>query len=733
MTKPWWTRALLGRTAVSNPLTDKEEEAPSPQFEAQWRDSVKRRLLIIVAFMGLWVAGLEARLVWIQVLDHGFWQDKATDQRESTEPLAAPRGDITDRDGRLFAGSVRSYDVHINLKNFREALADKSRKKRIVTDSASFARDVCAALGDCQPGEEAAIVAKLDQPKGVDALIRRGRQMTVDSVDGVRALIARLTKIRKPQGLISLKPVDLRFYPNTTMAAQVIGYASPFDRNGEESTSLVGLSGVEARFDPQLRGTPGKQLTEIDGQLKDVLTSVIKPAKPGVSLELTISAALQEIAERALEKGVQEAGALGGTAVVLDSMTGEVLAMPNSPALDLNNPGAGIERQTNRAVQDIYEPGSIFKIVTVAAALNEGVISTHTLFDTHGGRLMVEGRPTPIKEAQGHNYGTIDAQGVLVHSSNVGAAEIGLRMGPEVMLKFAQLFGFFSRPTLAQFFGERPGSVRVPSRGLPNATLATVAYGYGVNGNPLQIAAAMNVFATGGVLLRPHLIHATIENGVRTVQQAPEVVGRVISPETAATMSAMLEGVVTDRGGTGSAAALARYQVAGKTGTTAKLGADGKYSTTDYRVSFAGFVPSRHPRFTIVVVVDTPTKKRAFGGTVAAPIFKEIAEASLQYVGELPSINPLPPVMVTEDRLPSKPAAPRPPGAPAVVLNAGGVPTPTMPDLTGLTLRDALARVPAGLTMDFQGTGVVVSQSPAAGEPVTVTRGSLRLQSGGGR
>lgn len=715
MTKPWWTRALLGRTAVTNPLQASTlDEPPDAQFEAQWRSRVKQRLLPIVACLALWVAALEGRLWWVQLVDHEFWAAKALHQQEDTEPIYLPRGDVLDRNGHLLAYSVNSYDVHLNPA--------KASKEGYVP--AVLAHDICAAFADCGAAEETSIREKLGKTKAQDVIVRRANDMSFDAVSGIQAFIARIEKQKKQtQEILDLRVRDVRYYPNKDLAAQVIGFVQSEDETakGAKGAKVSGLNGIEKKFDEELRGKPGSQLKQVDGMAKEILTTVVTPPTPGVSLELTIDASLQEILERALTDGIARAGAHAGTAVMLDSSTADVLAMANYPRFNLNVPGEalvlGAER--NRAIQDLDEPGSTFKIVTLSAALNEGVVDTNTVFDTNG-RLEVPGRSKPITEDKGHNYGSQTVQDILVNSSNVGAAMVGLRMGPDVMQRYATLFGFSRSTEGRDFFSEHLGAINAGKGGLSKAGLATVSYGYQVETSPLQLATAMNVFATGGLLLRPHLVRAFIENGVRRERET-EVVGRVITPETADTMVSMLEAVVER--GTGKPAALARYRIAGKTGTT-KKNSNGQYSETDYRVSFVGFVPSRHPRFTIIVVVDEPTKLPAYGGAVAAPIFKEIAERSLNYVGETPSLNPPPAVILADNRTPRDRAS-HPVEAP-VFVNAGGV--PTMPDLSGLTLRDALRRVPAGLRLIADGDGVVVSQSPAAGEAITTDRGALRLQ-----
>jgi len=733
MTKPWWTRALLGRTTVSNPLQD--DDSPDPQFETQWRSVVKVRLFAIFAALGLWVAALEGRLIWIQVKDHQLWTDQAKKQQEDTDPIDAPRGEILDRNGRALASSVPSYDLIVDPKAFRAAKAAKDKRDQkntalgkvpkaadrelatLLRDWPSFVGVLCNVLTDCGVGEQATLLTKLDTPTARGVLIRKARDLSPDAMPALEDLVAKLGKEMVTKGILSLVPKDVRYYPNMEMASQAIGFV-----NGEGEAK----AGVEAQFESLLKGTPGTKFKQVDANQTEIYTSIIKVPQPGVTLELTIDLNLQAIVERELHRVMEEAGALAATAVILDSATGEVLAIASLPNYNPNLRGqGGPEAQRNRATQDRYEPGSTFKMVTLAAALNEGVVNTNTIIDTNPGTLMVEGRPTPIREDRGHNYGALTPQGVLVKSSNVGAAKIGLMLGAEKMMQYAKAMGFADPAPASprEFFSAHFGGITVPKSGFGKPTLAVVSYGYGVNASPLQIATAMNVFATGGLLMRPRLIHATIQNGVRTVME-PEVLGHPITPETAATMVTMLESVVED--GTGAPAKLERYRIAGKTGTTKKVGAGG-YSETDYLVSFVGFVPSRRPKFTIGVLVDRPTKMPAYGGAVSAPVFKRIAEAALHYVGEPPSVNPPPAVVVTETR----PQVPRPVLRPAdpVFVNAVGVPTLTMPDLGGLTLRDAIHLMPAGLTIEAHGDGVVVSQSPAPGEAITTTRGVLRLQS----
>jgi cell division protein FtsI/penicillin-binding protein 2 len=374
--------------------------------------------------------------------------------------------------------------------------------------------------------------------------------------------------------------------------------------------------------------------------------------------------------------------------------------------------------QRNRAVQDLYEPGSTFKIVTASAAINENVLSPSTLIDTNPGFIRI-GNRKPIPEDKGHNYGVLSFEDVIVKSSNVGAIKTGFQVGPERMMRYVRGFGF-GQLLAPDFSGESKGLVTGDMPG--DSSLASISMGYEIGVTPIQVATAASVVANGGLLVQPHLLRAVIANGRRDVQ-APNVLRRVIAPATAMTVTSIMEGVVER--GTAKTAQLERYLVAGKTGT-AKKAIVGGYSQTDYCVSFVGFVPSRDPVYTILVVVDRPTKMPKYGGVVAGPIFQRIAEAALQYAGVVPSIDPAPPIVVPAPRSVA-PVPPRP-AAPPVMTNISGV--PVMPDLQGLTLRDALRLTNAlGLRMTYDGDGVVVSQSPAAGTPVApADRGAVQLR-----
>jgi cell division protein FtsI/penicillin-binding protein 2 len=401
-------------------------------------------------------------------------------------------------------------------------------------------------------------------------------------------------------------------------------------------------------------------------------------------------------------------------------MTGEILAEASYPPFNPNLASQYTDNERrNRAVQDLYEPGSTFKIVTASAALNEHLFTTSDLIDTNPGTITFGSRV--IGEDKGHNYGVLSFEDVIVKSSNIGAIRIGLRVGADRLMQYVKRFGFGQR-IAADIAGENAGLV-TPLAKLNDGAIASMSMGHQVGVTPIQMASAASVVANGGLLMEPHIVRAWIHDGVRE-EVAPKVVRRVIDPATAATMTSIMEGVVASPGGTGHEARLTRYQVAGKTGTAQKVERGG-YSDVDYNVSFVGFVPSRKPVYTILVVVDSPSNGPKYGGRVGAPAFRRIAEAALEYAGIAPTINPTAPVIVASDHQPVQPPSRQ--ESPVITLVGG---RPVMPDVRGMTLRNALRLTSRlGLTMTSEGDGVVVAQSPAPGEFLAESgRGSIQLR-----
>jgi cell division protein FtsI (penicillin-binding protein 3) len=493
-----------------------------------------------------------------------------------------------------------------------------------------------------------------------------------------------------------------RFYPNRELAAHLLGYVG---------MDNVGLGGLEATYDSVIRGKEGKLIAHTDARQQRFNGRLERAPTAGGALELTLDEQLQFITERELRSGVEETGADGGTAVVMDPHTGEILALANWPTFNPNAFNAATEAaRRNRAVQDIYEPGSTFKVVTVAAALEEKIMGANEMIETSPGIIRFGGRV--IDEYGGRNHGTLSLTDVIVKSSNVGAIKIGLRVGAERMGLYATRFGF-GRPTSPDFPSETPGILWSPAK-LNDSGLASMSMGYQVGVTALQMTAAMSAVANGGTWIEPRLVKAVIRDGVRTPIE-PRTRRRVISQETALELVPILEAVVNASGGTGRRARLAGYTVAGKTGTADKL-INGRYSHVAQNVSFLGFVPSRRPALTIIVMIDTPRVGARAGGAAAAPVFNRIAEASLRYLGVPPDIDPPAPFVVARRAQASVTPASTSGSLPRIVSLAGGRQAPLVPDLRGMGARDALRTLARlGLHARIEGSGVVVAQSPEAG------------------
>jgi cell division protein FtsI (penicillin-binding protein 3) len=558
-----------------------------------------------------------------------------------------------------------------------------------IDDPAEVAAQVCRALDGCNTERRQSIARSLGRRTPFAYV---ARQVTPDEAKRIRALDL--------QGITLLKE-SRRYYPNTELAAHVIGYVG---------LDNVGLGGIESAYDSQIRGRDGKILIQTDNKRRAVFSRVERPATAGAGIELTIDEYLQYIAERELRAGVDASHAVGGSAIVMDPQTGEILALANWPTFNPNAfARADDDARRNRAIQTLYEPGSTFKIVTASAALERKIITPESMVETSPGFITFPGRK-PIYDT--HQYGLISFTDVIVKSSNVGAIKVGLKLGPDVLTEYVNKFGFGQ--TLApDFKGETAGIVWSAER-LDASALASVSMGYQVGVTPLQMATAVSSIANGGHLLQPRVVRAFIKDG-RRIEIPHKEMRRTIEPDTAATLTAIMEQVVER--GTARAAQIEGFTIAGKTGTAAKL-VNGHYQKSDYNASFVGFIPSRKPALTILVVIDSPHGNGYTGGAVSAPVFKRIAEAALTYLGIGPNLNAPPPVLVARHDPAQEPDVTAQPARAASLLSATLEPARNglMPDLRGLSGREALRLLSQiGMTARLSGDGFVVEQTPAAG------------------
>jgi cell division protein FtsI (penicillin-binding protein 3) len=644
--------------------TRRSEPAPMPD----WRDTLRSRLMVAAIVFAVWTAGIEARLLYLQVFQYSEMVARADRQRLNTIVTPARRGDILDRNGRVLAYSVDADSI----------FADPSEIK----DPEQVAAAVCRALAHCDAQDRAQIVKNLKR-SGQFAYL--ARKVSPEEEERVRALGIKGIGVAKE---------SRRFYPKRELLAHVIGYVG---------MDNAGLGGLESAYDSQIRGRNGKILLQRDARRNALTSHVERDATAGATLELTVDQYLQNIAERELEAGVREFGAAGGSVVIMDPNSGEILAMANAPTFNPNVYDRSPEvNRRNRAIQDLYEPGSTFKIVTAAAALEEGLITPDDRIDVSAGKYVIGSRVIPDV----HRYGVLSFTGVIVKSSNVGAIKVGIRLGPERLSRYVNRFGF-GHAIVTDFRGENPGIVWEPTR-LDTGAVASVSMGYQVGVTPVQMAAAVSSVANGGTLYEPRVVRATVKDGQR-VTMAPKALRRTISERTAGQLTAIMEAVVEE--GTAKKAQIEGYTIAGKTGTAHKV-IDGRYSQSEYNASFVGFLPSRKPALTIVVVIDSPHGSGYMGGVVAAPIFKRIAEASLRHLGIAPTVNQPPPVLVARNRE-ELPVAARPINyvQPQLPVADG-----FMPDLRGLSAREALRSLTRlGVTSRMQGSGFVIEQSPAPG------------------
>ena len=650
---------------------------PAAGSRHDWRATVRGRVAVVATAFALWAAGIEAKLVYLQFIQRDWLVERAQSQQQRTITAHPRRGDILDRAGRVLAYSVEASTIY--------AVPTK------IDDPEGTANALCRAL-ECSEELRATVGARLSR----DAeFVYVERQVTPAKARRVADLGLRG---------VGFTTEHRRYYPNKELAAHLVGYVG-IDHQG--------LAGIESTYDDVIRGKPGRILVRTDAR-GSAFNRVEIPPESGASLELTIDKYLQHIAERELRAGVAEFGAEAGAVVVLDPATGEVLAMASEPTFNPNVFAVAVpDARRNRAVQDVYEPGSTFKVVTASTAIEERLVHRDEIFDVSDGFIRIAG--DIIRDFRTNP--PLSFTDVMVKSSNVGAIRVGLRIGPERFSERVRRFGF-GQALSRDFPSESPGIVWDPAD-LNERALASLSMGYQIAVTPLQMATAVAAIANGGDLVESRVVRAVQRKEEREEFRSRRL-QRVVSRDTAAEMTAIME-AVAERG-TARRARIPGYTVAGKTGTAEKL-IGGRYSDTDHNASFVGFVPSRRPQLVILVMIDTPrstvingTRQRAYtGGAVAAPIFRRIAEASLRHLAVPRNIDPIPAALSAER------AAPR---AMSVSTAAAGArqarlaatEAGMMPDLRGLSGREAVeALTRLGLEVRIEGDGTVVRHDPGPG------------------
>ncbi|MDX6511104.1 MAG: hypothetical protein QOE36_608 [Gaiellaceae bacterium] len=552
--------------------------------------TVNRRIRLLLAVLGLAFAGTLVRATWIQTVRAAPLSRMASSQHTAKITIPAGRGTIYDRMGTRLAIGEQATTVYAD--------------PREVTSPRAVARAASRTLG-VDPAQL--------YPQLTDR--RHGFVYVARQADTDRA--AALMKLKLP-GVFAYQE-ERRWYPQA-LAAQVLGFAGVDNR---------GLAGLELSLDKELAGRPGSKTVVKDpaGQTIDVVSQ--KPERPGRDVRLVLDHTIQGQAEQVLRDTVRRWGAKDGTAVVLDPRNGDVLAMAVGPTFDPNRFSRVTPTvQKNRAVTDTYEPGSTFKLMTVAGALSDGLVSPQTSFVLP---YSIHVADRVIHDAEPRGTETMTVAQILSRSSNVGAITLAKMLGPDRLAGWIERFGF-GRPSGIDFPGESPGIV-LPLSKWSGSTIGNVPIGQGIAVTPIQMAAAYAAVANHGVWVQPHLVDHVAGRPRPKLERR-----RIVSRDVADAVVEMLKGVVAD--GTGTLAAVSGYQVAGKTGTAAKPDATGGYSTSKYVASFVGLVPASRPRLVIMVAIDEP-KGQIFGGVVAAPAFQQIAQFDLQYL-EVPPDGPKP-------------------------------------------------------------------------------------------
>ena len=537
-----------------------------------------RRIRLLLGLFVLVFAGTLARAVWIQGVQASRFEGMAARQHQGTTVIPAGRGTIFDRTGEPLAIGEQATTVYTD--------------PREVTNPRRVALAAAKALG-------------VDAEKLYPALADRSRHFVYVKRKADPAKAAALEKLNLPG--LGFYAEELRYYPQRGVAAHVLGYAGIDNK---------GLEGLERSLDDAIAGKPGSQTTVRDpsGRVIDVIAT--KPERAGEDVFLTIDHRIQANAESVLRETVKKWGAKGGSAVVLDPRTGGVLAMAVAPGFDANAFGSTpAAKRRNRVVTDVYEPGSTFKVVTVAAALSEKIVSPTTPFTLPtsirvADRIIHEHEPRPTQR--------MTVAQILSQSSNVGTITLAQMLSRSRVESWIERFGF-GNVTGVDAPGEAQGLLPGYWSG---STIGNVPIGQGIGVTPIQMAAAYGAIANGGVYRTPYLVERVGAEPHRRAQGR-----RILSKTVSAQMMAMLRDVVSAEGGTGAAAAVPGYTVAGKTGTAAKP-VPGGYSTTKYVASFVGVVPAKEPRLVVLVSIDEPGGV-IWGGVVAAPAFAEIARSSL--------------------------------------------------------------------------------------------------------
>lgn len=661
------------------------------------------RLLIVAGLALFWMSAVLGRVAYLQLFCHSEYLTKAARQQRKKIDIAPKRGVIYDRNMRPLAMSIP----------VQSAFAAPSEVK----DVAMAARLLSGVLG--LPAEE--IRQDLEAES---SFVWIKRKLAPDKAEAIQSL--------NLKG-IYLQEENQRYYPKREMAAHVLGFVNVDEK---------GLGGVEERYDDVIRSKAEKVIVMIDGRQR-WFDGAEAQRDRGANVVLTLDERIQYIAERELAAAIEKTHAPAGSVIVQEPNSGAILALANRPKFNPNAAADSPESaRMNRAISAIYEPGSTFKLITLAAAFDQSLIRADEVFDCENGSVTVAGHLIHDHK----RYGMLTVADILANSSDVGAIKIALRLGSPKFFEYIRAFGF-GTPTGVDLPGESRGLLhRLDHWG--SYSIASVSMGQEVGVTPLQIITAVSAVANGGLLCRPHVVQRLVRGDrVLAPEGSPalEEPRRVVRPETAATLRRLMEGVILH--GTGRAALLEGWTAGGKTGTAQKIDpVTGRYSPTNVIASFAGFAPINNPAVTILVTIDSPPGFPHDGATVAAPVFKRIAEQVLPYLDVARDVPVSPRLMQTAynvrtggDEAPLDDLAPMDFSArtetdegdskvesasttlqklPEVMIDEGGGDI-EVPDFTGKTMREVTEScLRLGLDPVLVGSSLAVQQMPAGGAKV---------------
>lgn len=636
---------------------------------------IRLRTLLIGGCITLFFTVLMGRVFWLQVVQADFWQNHAEELWSKNKVLPATRGTITDRNGDVLAIDAPAYTVAVNPQ---------------LINNLGIQGEVIDGLNKLL-GKERTELEKLVNAKKEDGQFytqrevrNEGWKIEQELRDQVEAFASELEEKHKVDDVgIYLLKEQKRYYPKESLAAHVLGYT---DREGNA------VSGLEAYYDTELKGQNGSIEYKSDGRGIEIpkASEVYTPAKNGMNIQLTIDDTIQYYVEDAMKEAFNELQPISMTVIVADPSTMDILAMANMPTYNPNEYWVDVDQKNfyNHAIKSVYEPGSTFKIVTLAGAVQEGLFHPEAYYKS--GSIRVPGQT--IHDLKRSGWGEITYLEGVKRSSNVAFVKLGYEMlGPEKLKQYVDNFGF-GQKTGIELPGEAAGRVTPQQQ----ADFAAMAYGHGqLLVTPLQQVAAIAAVANGGNLLEPHIVKSITDPQTgETVNTKPVTVRQVISSEKAKEVGSYLEQVVSDRKiGTGRHAYIEGYPVAGKTGTAVKV-VKGEYDYTKQVVSFIGYAPVENPKIAMIVLIDEPKDSDLGGGAAAAPVFQKIASQTLQYLGV--------PKQYDKDS-----------GKNAQSVSSGI----KVPDLKGLSLEEAKNTLKGkGISYATLGSGKeLVSQFPKAG------------------